>query len=282
MKISGHVIGPMYLWTIALLALLAIIFSLTLHQFPLPLIVAVAVASIADILISRYHHKHRLRIPLSAIITGLIIGSVAPQNAPLLLAGMASLIAITSKAFIKSRRVNIFNPAAFGLLVSLAVFSVGDEWWAGGSYNIHGIALPLSFILIISAYQAKRLTSSASFMAATLVVGMLMGLSHLSAGWMATLVIGVNYYVAFVMVADPKTSPHRMAAQIGFGAGIAALTALLSIAAVPYSILIALLIGNAGYALYRIIPRGERAKAPEMVSQAHKPAHLHHQGPLPA
>lgn len=280
MKISGRIASPMYLWTIALLVLLAIIFSISMHRFPLPLMVAVAVAAIADILISKLHHKHRLRIPLSAIITGLIIGSIAPQSAPLLLAAGASLLAILSKAFIKSRRVNIFNPAALGLLVALAAFSMGDEWWAGGSYNIYGIAVPLALVLIISAYQAKRLTASIAFVAATLVIGILVGgIAHASLSIMGSLVLSVNYYLAFVMVAEPKTSPHKLPAQICFGAGIAALAALLSVAGITYPSLIALLIGNAGYAIYKIIPGGKHAHA-----HAHEEAsqHHHHHVALPA
>lgn len=248
--------GAMYLWAIALLTLLAVVSGYTLHLFPWALISAVASAVVADILISRFHHKHKLRIPFSAIITGLIVGSVAPHNAPVALAVLASLVAILAKNFVRVRRVNVFNPAALGLIVALALFSMGDEWWAAGSFNVYGVAISLAPILIVSAYQARRLTASLSFAIASVGIAIAANLGYLSSlGGVAALLFSANYYMAFIMVAEPKTSPHKRLPQAVFGAGVAVGIAVFAMAGAPYPSLLALLIGNIAYTGYRIRPQ---------------------------
>ena len=139
----------MHLWTIVLLSILAVISSYTLHTFPVPLILAVVVAGITEALIRRFYLKHAFKIPYSGLITGLIIGCVAPINAPLLLILIAGIIAVVSKFFIQYRSSNIFNPASLGLIIALAIFGLGDEWWVASNYNIYGIAITLTPILII-------------------------------------------------------------------------------------------------------------------------------------
>ncbi len=251
MKIFNQPVGRMYVVTIILLILLAAASSYSLGIFPYSLILAVAVAASAELLASRFYLKHRLRIPFSAIITGLIIGSIAPPNAYLVVI-TASMAAILSKLFIKVKSVNIFNPATVGLLAALAVFSVGDQWWAASNYNIFGMALTLAPILIISAYEARRLTASLAFIAATFVMAALLNGTGLAAAAILAYALGINYYFAFIMLSDPKTSPSKKSVQLAYGVSMALLVLGLSIFRVSYAFLVALLIGNLFYALYRV------------------------------
>ncbi len=174
MKILGQHVARMYVLTIILFTILVAISSFGFGQIPYALIAAVIFTSIAEAAIVKFYMKQGAKIPFSAMITGFIIGAVAPINAPIILVFVASMIAVASKYFVKIKNTNIFNPAALGLLISLAIFGLGDQWWAATSYNIYGILVSFSLVFIISAYEAKRLVSGFSFVLVTFLVGILL------------------------------------------------------------------------------------------------------------
>ncbi|MDE1762440.1 MAG: RnfABCDGE type electron transport complex subunit D [Candidatus Micrarchaeota archaeon] len=251
MKILGQHIGAMYLWSIVILLALAAFSSYTLGVFPVPLVLAVVACSVVEVLVYKVHKNHVIRIPYSGIITGLIIGSVAPYNAPLMAILVASVVAILTKAFVKTKHGNIFNPAVIGLLVGLAVFSLGDAWWTASSYGTLGVAIPLSLLFVIAAYLAKRLLSAAAFVAAVVAISLATSNSTMSLPLVESAILNVNYFFALLMLADPKTSPHKNSAQIAYGLGVALISSILIILGVQYGLLLALLAGNLGYLLYR-------------------------------
>ncbi len=254
MKILNQNIARMYVLTIILLSTFAIISSYTLKQVPYALIAAILTSSLVEVAIMKFYLKQSAKIPFSAIITGLIIGSVAPINASILLVVLASIIAIASKFLIKAKGSNVFNPATLGLLIALAIFGVGDQWWAAGSYNLFGIAVSLTPLLIISAYESRRVISGISFVIISMIISLALSRSGdiASFGYILTLIFSVNYLFAFVMVADPKTSPNKNSMQALFGGSIALISAALVIYGIPYALLIALLMGNISYLAYRI------------------------------
>lgn len=250
MKIFNQPVGSMYLWSIALIPLIAAIASYSLAMFPYALIFSVIVCSIAEILITKLYLKRALKIPFSGIITGLIIGVVAPINAPLLAILIAGLAAILSKFFIKVKSSNVFNPAAFGMLIGLGIFSVGDSWWISSSVNLFGIVVVLTPILIILAYEAKRLPLALISLATAIVIALIIG-KTLSLVSLEVALLGINYFFLFVMLVEPKTSPHKNSAQIIYGVAIVLLYYLLAATGLPHTTFVALLIGNLFYAFYR-------------------------------
>lgn len=250
MKILNQPVSRMYILSIALLSILAAISSYTLHAFPLPLICAVAIAGILEILIGKSYLKHAFKVPYSGLITGLIIGSVAPINAPLFLVLIASTIAVVSKFFIQYKSSNVFNPAALGLIIALPIFGLGDEWWIASNYNIYGIAITLTPILIILAYEARRLAAAAAFVLASFALALIVEMgSALSITTIVTLLFGINYFFAFVMLIEPKTSPRKNYSQVLYGVSLAALYMAFAFFRVPYSLLVVLLTGNVFYLL---------------------------------
>lgn len=253
MKILGHVVSSMYVWTIVLLSILAAVSSYALGTFPSALLVATLSAGVFEILIHSFYQKRKFAIPFSGIITGMIIGAVAPINAPLVLVILASAIAILSKFFIKFKSTNIFNPASFGLIVALAAFGLGDEWWVVGNYNVYGMVLSLTPVLVILAYEARRLPTGLSFMAANIsLTALLGGITSITASSVVSLLFGVNYLFAFVMLIEPKTSPHNKWAQVTYGASIAVAYVAFAFMHVPYALLVVLLAGNVTFLLYRM------------------------------
>lgn len=256
MMVGKHHLARMYVVTIALLLALAAIGAYQASAFPFALVTAVVSCILIELVVVKAK-KHRYRIPLSAIITGLIIGSVAPINAPLLLIVAAALIAELAKFFIKAKGRNVFNPAALGLLIALAVFGAGDEWWAAPSIHAYGLLIPIGAVLVISAYEARRLPL-ALVAAAGISIGVaVLAGTGLSAAELLYSLLAVNYYFVFLMVADPKTSPNKMSGQAVYGIGIALIALLFVWGRVSYPLLLALVLANILYALFRVLHKGK-------------------------
>ena len=253
MKVLNQHIARMYVITIILFIAFVAVSSYDLGKIPYALITAIVFTSIVEVAVTKFYLKQSPKIPFSAIITGFIIGSVAPINASILLVVIASVIAILSKYFIKIKSTNVFNPATLGLLIALAIFGVGDEWWAASSYNVYGLLISFTPLFIISAYETRRAISGLSFVVITFVMGLILGKSGNleSITYLLTVLFSINYLFAFVMVADPKTSPHKNSLQVVFGGSIAIISALLTVYGIPYPLLISLLFGNLAYGAYR-------------------------------
>ena len=77
MKILNQHIARMYVITIILFIVVTAISSYDLKQPPYALIVAVALTSLIEVVVTKFYLKQNAKIPFSAIITGFIIGSVA-------------------------------------------------------------------------------------------------------------------------------------------------------------------------------------------------------------
>ncbi len=253
MNLLGRTVR-MHLLATALLAILDAASSALLRQPPYAAMVAVAVCMASEAALYRAF-KGRARVTYSSAITGLIIGSVSPIAAPLLPVAVAALVAIASKFAISVKSRNVFNPAALGMLIGLGAFGIGDEWWAAGSLTLYGFAVPLSIMLVLVAYEARRLTAALSFIAVSIAAAVLLG-GYLSAPGLLAVALSANYFFDLLMLTEPKTSPNGRRAQVTYGAGVAAMVALLSLGGIAYTYFIALLAGNGLYALYRV--RGGR------------------------
>jgi Na+-translocating ferredoxin:NAD+ oxidoreductase RnfD subunit len=250
MKVGSHHLGRMYLVTIALLVILAGIGAYGARTFPSGLVVAVVSCVLIELVIVKIN-KQKMKVPLAAIITGLIIGSVAPISVSLIVVIAASLIAEITKFFLKSKARNILNPAAVGLLVALALFGTGDEWWAAPSIHIYGLLIPLAVVLIVAAYEARRIPTVLVATAIMAVGFTALAGSGFSAAAVLVALLSVNYYFVFLMVADPKTSPNRMSGQLVYGIGIALFALGFTFLRMPYPLLVTLVIANLLYAGFR-------------------------------
>ena len=257
MKVFGHTVARMYISVIVLLTLLAAATSYLLREFPYALIFAVVVCAIIEIIIRKYYQKQKFRIPFSGIITGLIIGCVAPIGVPLIPIFIACAIAVLSKFFIKIKSSNIFNPAAFGLF-GLGILSIGSSWWATTDVNVYGIAISLSIVLVIAAFESRRLALALSFIITSALLSIL-ATPPFTIGNLAIGFISVNYFFAFLMLTEPKTSPPKNKSQIAYGIYVAVIYFIL-VVVLPPSIYVAeliifasLLLGNLTYALSRRI-----------------------------
>lgn len=253
----------MHYVTIGVLVLVAAVESIG-RGFPVNLSVAVLTASGLDLAIKRLWLKQKPTLPLSAIITGLIIGSVS-VNAPVLGAFIAAVLAILSKFIIRLKGSHIFNPAVFGVIISQVLNPAAHGPVAHGAsqvvegFGVGGFTVNLSLVplLIFANYRARKLWISIPFLSATALLYYFTGLASLpslNAQAVLRFLEVLPYYFAFIIVSEPKTSPNGKKEKLVFGIGIAILSVLPLLIFGFYShvvALVALLFGNVMYAAYR-------------------------------
>lgn len=253
MKVLGHTVARMYITVIVLLLFLAGASAYLLGEFPYQLIFAVFACAILEILVSKYYQKQKVKIPFSGIITGLIIGCVAPINVPLIPVFVACAIAVLSKFFLRMKGSNVFNPAALGLF-GLAILSIGSSWWATTTVSVYGVAISLSVVLVIAAYECRRLSLAFSFIITSALLS-IVGSPPFTLGNVAIAFLSVNYFLAFIMLTEPKTSPPKRNVQIVYGIYVAVIYVILVILLPPklyisqMVVFAALLLGNLTYAV---------------------------------
>ena len=258
----------MHYVTIAVLVVVAVVESID-YGFPVNVIVAVLTASVLDVAIKMLWLKRKLTIPLSAIITGLIIGSVS-VNAPPAGVFIAAVLAILSKFFIRFKGSHIFNPALFGVVIT-QIFSPAAhgpvahgssqviEGFGPGGFIVNIWLVPL---LLLASWRARKLWISIPYLFATALFFNFTGLSSLNSLNIRDIFKFLEilpYYYAFIMVSEPKTTPYFKKEQVIFGIGIATLSVLPLFIFDFYNhvvALVALLLGNIIYTVYRVATTG--------------------------
>lgn len=184
------------------------------------------------------------RVTESSIITGLIVGFVLSGDQPLWVFASASALAVLSKYLIRFRNRHIFNPAAFGILLSLVIFGAYTQW--RGTY-IWYILLPFGLYFARGCAKMEILAGYA------LVSLGLFGTQAILRNLPAISVFGyLSYFFIFIMVIEPKTTPAKSAQKFIFGASLAGLIFILTENGVRFDAeLFSLLAMNAGFALFR-------------------------------
>ncbi len=167
-----------------------------------------------------YFRTKAWKITSSSIITGLIIGCVLSSDQEWWKFLVAGALAILSKYLIVFKKKHIFNPAAFGIFLTLILFGASTQW--KGTYAWY-ILLPAG-VYFAQKLGKLRIVISYFFVAlvlfATGAIAQRVPLGH---------ILGyLSYFYIFVMIIEPKTSPVKPRGQIIFGAGIAILIFLLT------------------------------------------------------
>ena len=91
-------------------------------------IVAVSVSVILDIICCLFERRKRFK-PDGAVITGLIIALILSITSAWIIVAATSMISILSKHLLIHKKKPIFNPAVFGLLLSIIIFHSQQSWW---------------------------------------------------------------------------------------------------------------------------------------------------------
>ncbi len=179
---------------------------------------AVFVSFIVDI-ICRSVKKRKWIMPDGAVITGLIISLILSTTSSLTVIVATAMMAILSKHLLVYKKKPIFNPAAFGLLLSVLFFHTGQSWW--GAFG----DLPAWTIvfLLIGGYavtnRVNKFPQVFAFLGTSFLLLLLMGYFHVG-GEMDALrppFINATLFFGFFMLTDPPTSPGKDKDQVLFG-----------------------------------------------------------------
>ncbi|MCM8786409.1 MAG: RnfABCDGE type electron transport complex subunit D [Candidatus Omnitrophica bacterium] len=177
------------------------------HSLP-QVLISIFFAASVDSLITYLKYK-KIIFPTSAIISGLIISLVLSPGVNWYIPIFASVVAIGSKHIIRIKGKHIFNPANFGLLLSMLIFHVYLVWW--------GASIPYLVLVLggIIAYKFKRFHLVLSFIITQYV---LLGIYFLLKNYpLYKVFLMTNYFFIFVMLLEPKTSPIRRGGRIAYG-----------------------------------------------------------------
>jgi enediyne biosynthesis protein E5 len=245
-----------------LIILLSLFYCVSLFHVSLSLaffllVTCVTFTVVAD-LVFTYIRRKTVFVPYAAIITGIILALIIDTSASWLQILVIATAAMGIKNFFRIGGRHLLNPAASGLLTGWVVFGLQPSWWAATFYTPGAITLPNVFVLVsllamalVSAYRLKRYNTVLSFLLVFTLLYLLITQFSLQAGLRILLSPG-NLFYAFVMVAEPMTSPVNRKRQLLYGSFVAVCNIVfvfliqntVVLQNFPDASLVALLIGN--------------------------------------
>ncbi len=156
--------------------------------------------------------------PESSILTGLILALIIPPTLSLfgvLFMLAAAGLAIASKYILTIRHKHIFNPAAIGVVLTALGPNQHASWWIGSA-----TMLPLVVIGgVIMTRKVRREYMVYSFLIATTAATIVYSIAGGSNVWMGLqnmLLSSPVFFLGFVMLTEPYTSPTARKRQIGY------------------------------------------------------------------
>ena len=181
-------------------------------------IIAVVAAVIVDILFNLFK-KRKWTKPDGAIISGLIIALILSTATPVTIIAATAMLAILSKHLLLYKKKPIFNPAVFGLLLSVLLFKTGQSWWgAFGDLSVWTIIYLLVGGYIV-ANRIHKFPQIFAFLGTSFLLLALMG--HFNIGDAVDALrppfINATLFFGFFMLTDPPTSPAKNKDQVVFG-----------------------------------------------------------------
>ena len=209
---------------------------------------AVLAAGIVDFVILRLR-KGEWEYPSGAVLTAMIVVMVMRAQEHWAIPVATSVVAVLSKYALRRRQANVFNPAAFALVVMFYLMPHGQSWWgalpevsplwlravllAGGAYLANRVnKLPL-VLVFLAAYFC--------LFTATAFVG---DPRHVAEIFRSPDIDAVIYF-ALVILTDPPTSPAKYNGQWIFSLIVAVVGYLVfMIFGVAYFLLAGVLAGN--------------------------------------
>lgn len=239
---------PKGLLLIILVALVAIAQPPARLHLVLPgVLEAVVVAGLLDAIILRLA-REAWEFPSGAVLSGLILAMVLSPQEPWYVFVWSSAIAIASKYIFRTRSANIFNPAAFALVVTFYMFNTGQSWW-GALPEVSPYLLIVLFAAgIFMADRVKKIPMVLIFLGIYFLL--FTTTSYLGNPANAAEIFRAPdfqsvLFFAFFILTDPPTSPITYRDQMICGAMIAVASyAVFELIGAAYFLLAGVLIGN--------------------------------------
>ena len=201
-------------------------------------------------------HPNTESVYITAFILALIITPVMPTNtAGILFLAWAAVLAMASKYVFAINKKHIFNPAAFGVAVTLLVFGEAASWWVGGNLAL------MAFVIVGGAlvvHKIQRFDLAFTFMTFALASDVV---THPGFSPLVTLqdalVHTPLFFFASIMITEPLTTPPTRGLRLAYAAIVGALfSPFIAIGPLNLTPELALLAGNV-YS-FAVSPKGKQ------------------------
>lgn len=153
--------------------------------------------------------------PESSLITALILALIITPPVSIrsfeFLSAAAGL-AMASKYILAVHRQHIFNPAAAAVVLTAFGAHQAASWWVGNAWLLPIVLV--GGVLLARKIQRGRMTAIfvVTALLATTAIASLHG-GHVVTTVRNTLLSSSLFFMAFVMLTEPQTSPHRLRQQ---------------------------------------------------------------------
>jgi Na+-translocating ferredoxin:NAD+ oxidoreductase RnfD subunit len=223
---------------------------------------AALAAGLLDAFILRFRNGG-WEFPSGAVLTAMIVTMVIRAQEPWTVPAITSVVAVLSKYLFRTRQANVFNPAAFALVVMSTVMPHGQSWW-GALPEVAPLWLRAT-LLITGVYIASRvnklplvLTFLGAYFclfSATAFVG---DARQVAEVFRSPDIDAALYFTLFILT-DPPTSPAKYAGQWIYAIIAAVVSyALFMIYGAVYFLLAGLLAANVWEAWRRVHRRSQQ------------------------
>jgi ferredoxin-NADP reductase/Na+-translocating ferredoxin:NAD+ oxidoreductase RnfD subunit len=209
---------------------------------------------------------NRESIYITALILALIMDPVAPSDARGIgLVVFASVWAMASKFIFAVGRKHLFNPAAFGVVLTALLLGGPATWWVGGN-------LPLLPVVLVGGALIVRKLRRFDLVATFILVVLATVLATTSPSFYGTaltetLLHSPLFFFAFVMLTEPLTAPTMRLPRYAFAALVGFLFAPnVHIGSFYFTPELALIVGN--LFAYLVSPKGRFVLTLQGIEQA--------------
>jgi Na+-translocating ferredoxin:NAD+ oxidoreductase RnfD subunit len=217
---------------------------------------AVLAAGLVDLVLLRVRKGH-WEYPSGAVLTAMIVVMVMRAQEPWTIAVVTSVVAVLSKYVLRTRQANVFNPAAFALVLMFYLMPHGQSWW-GALPEVTPLWLRATLLLggVYLTNRVNKLPLVISFLGAYFCLftatAFLGDARHVAEIFRSPDIDAVIYF-ALVILTDPPTSPAKYRGQWIFGIlAAAAGYAVFMLSGAVYFLLAGVLIANVWEAWRRV------------------------------
>jgi ferredoxin-NADP reductase/Na+-translocating ferredoxin:NAD+ oxidoreductase RnfD subunit len=153
---------------------------------------------------------------ITALILVLIVNPLKIPHDIIFLTAVAGL-AIASKFILAIRKKHIFNPVA--VAVALTAFGAGQSasWWIGSVYMLPFVVIG-GLLIVRKIHRGSMVMSFFAAVAVSTVVATLLTHHSIWASLQKTTLHSSLFFLAFVMLTEPLTSPATKSKQAWYGA----------------------------------------------------------------
>jgi len=222
---------------------------------------AVLIAGFLDLLILRWR-RHVWQFPSGAVLTAMIVTMVVRAQEHWYVPAVLSVVAVLSKYAIRTRRANVFNPAAFALVAMVHLLPMGQSWWGA----LADVSPPWLRALLLAggiyiADRTNKMPLVLSFLGAyffLFTATAYLGDPRRVAEIFRSPDLEAVLFFALIILTDPPTSPARYQDQWICGILVAVSSyAVFELFGVVYFLLAGALAGNVWAAWRRVHRRSD-------------------------